>query len=287
MTPTHHAAQVRWTLQPAQLSAWLEACGAAGAAAAPAGTCLAPRAEAAAVLAPPMAAVLGTVPLVATPLLRTLQFDGSVEAGAPLLHGDEELVWTRPLRVGELLWAGGEVAARARSAAGLAVRLVARLRSGDGATVMQSSSSLLFARGTRAVPTRRGHAAPPSHATQVARWQVPLDQPERYAAASGDDNPLHLDDAAAQALGLARRPLHGMCSLACAAHHLARHRAALGAGAGSLRRLRARFRAPVYPGDTLTLYADAAEGGDAPWRFVVVNDVGDEVLARGAAAFAP
>lgn len=286
MTQTHRAAEVRWTLQPAQLAAWLAACETAGAFAVPRpGEDKVPSPIAGAVV-PPMAAVLGTVPLVATPLLRALQAEGSVEPGAPLLHGDEEVVWTRALRVGEPLWAGGEVAARARSAAGLAVRLVARLRTLDGATVMESSSSLLFARGARGFAARRVQAAVPPSATEVARWRVPVDQPERYAAASGDDNPLHLDDAAAQALGLQRRPLHGMCSLACAAHRLAGYGGIVRAGGGALRRLRARFRAPVYPGDALALYATPG-GGDAAWRFVVVNDGGDEVLARGAADFGP
>lgn len=36
----------------------------------------------------------------------------------------------------------------------------------------------------------------------------------RYARVSGDDNPLHLDDAVAQKIGLAAPPVHGMKLLA-------------------------------------------------------------------------
>jgi acyl dehydratase len=37
----------------------------------------------------------------------------------------------------------------------------------------------------------------------------------RYAAVSGDDNPLHLDAEAAKAAGLAGPPIHGMLMLSC------------------------------------------------------------------------
>src|ERR1700732_1583845 len=37
----------------------------------------------------------------------------------------------------------------------------------------------------------------------------------RYAAVSGDDNPLHLDPEAAKAAGLAGPPVHGMLMLSC------------------------------------------------------------------------
>jgi acyl dehydratase len=37
----------------------------------------------------------------------------------------------------------------------------------------------------------------------------------RYAAVSGDDNPLHLDPNAARAAGLAGPPVHGMLMLSC------------------------------------------------------------------------
>lgn len=271
MTRTHRAAEVRWTLQPAQLSAWLDACGVHAA----------PDAA-----APPMAAVLATVPHVATPLLRELQHGGAVQPGTPLLHGDEQVVWHHDLKVGERYLTGGEIAAQAYSRAGLAVRLLARLHAADGALVVEAASALLFARHTGdadadARPVAAASANTGAAGPEVARWVVGLDQPERYAAASGDDNPLHLDDAAARRLGLRARPLHGMCTLAGAAHHLT----SIVGPHVALRRLRARFRAPVHPGDTLVLHAAPARGAPG-WRFLVRNGVGETVLARGAAEFA-
>ena len=69
----------------------------------------------------------------------------------------------------------------------------------------------------------------------------------RYAEASGDRNPLHLDDAAARAAGFPGVIAHGMLTMGHLATCLTRW---LG-GPGALERLTAPFRAPVFPGETL------------------------------------
>lgn len=69
----------------------------------------------------------------------------------------------------------------------------------------------------------------------------------RYAEASGDRNPLHLDDAAARAAGFPGVIAHGMLTMGHLATCLTRW---LG-GPEALERLTAPFRAPVFPGETL------------------------------------
>lgn len=68
----------------------------------------------------------------------------------------------------------------------------------------------------------------------------------RYAEASGDHNPLHTDPAFARAAGLDGVIAHGMLVMGL----LGRLADGL-AGPGALRELRARFRAPTRPGETL------------------------------------
>jgi acyl dehydratase len=81
-------------------------------------------------------------------------------------------------------------------------------------------------------------------------YPVAEDQTERYAAASGDHFEIHLDDAAARAVGLPGRIVHGLCTMAFAG------RAVLEAAGvedpGAVRRLAVRFSAPVFPGGTVT-----------------------------------
>lgn len=68
-----------------------------------------------------------------------------------------------------------------------------------------------------------------------------------YAEASGDDNPLHQDDAAAVAAGFPGIIAHGMFTMA----HLASCLVRWVGDPAALRRLRAAFRAPVYMGETI------------------------------------
>ncbi|MGA7656710.1 MAG: MaoC family dehydratase [Methylocella sp.] len=66
----------------------------------------------------------------------------------------------------------------------------------------------------------------------------------RYAAVSGDDNPLHLDPEAAKAAGLAGPPVHGMLMLSCFEPLIMGWRRDL-----FIARLSAKFLRPVLAGD--------------------------------------
>ena len=70
----------------------------------------------------------------------------------------------------------------------------------------------------------------------------------RYAAVSGDDNPLHLDDALATKIGLAAPPVHGMKLLAAFEPMLANWRDDL-----TLVGLSAKFIQPILRGETVKL----------------------------------
>ena len=70
----------------------------------------------------------------------------------------------------------------------------------------------------------------------------------RYAGAVGDFNPIHLDDAFAVAAGLPSVIAHGPLSLALILDVVVAQ-----VGAGALRSFDARLRAPVFPGDELTV----------------------------------
>ncbi|MCX7899017.1 MAG: MaoC/PaaZ C-terminal domain-containing protein [Methylocystis sp.] len=70
----------------------------------------------------------------------------------------------------------------------------------------------------------------------------------RYADASGDDNPLHHDDALALKIGLAAPPVHGMKLLASFEPMLKAWRPDL-----ALARLAGKFVQPILRGETITL----------------------------------
>jgi acyl dehydratase len=68
-----------------------------------------------------------------------------------------------------------------------------------------------------------------------------------YADASGDRNPLHLDDDVARAAGFDRPIAHGMLTMG----HLASALVAWAGDAGAVARMRVQFRAPVLVGETV------------------------------------
>lgn len=72
--------------------------------------------------------------------------------------------------------------------------------------------------------------------------------PARYAAASGDHNPIHIDDGAARDAGLPGVVVHGMCVLAVVAGTVRRVLAR-----GHLTRLACRFVRPVVPGENIAI----------------------------------
>lgn len=72
-------------------------------------------------------------------------------------------------------------------------------------------------------------------------YSLTRDDLRRYAAASGDPNPVHLDDDAAAAAGFPGVVAHGMLTLALAARALEEW----AGGDGRVRELRAKFTRPV------------------------------------------
>lgn len=68
-----------------------------------------------------------------------------------------------------------------------------------------------------------------------------------YADASGDQNPLHQDDAFARSVGFPGIIAHGMFTMA----HLASCLVGWTGDPAALKRLRVQFRAPVFMGETI------------------------------------
>jgi acyl dehydratase len=87
---------------------------------------------------------------------------------------------------------------------------------------------------------------------QVPELKVTPDKylPHRYAGASGDFNPIHIDDEFAKAVGLPRNILHGLYSMGL----VAKANAALAGGdPRALKRLSVQFRGMGMPEQEITV----------------------------------
>jgi acyl dehydratase len=117
----------------------------------------------------------------------------------------------------------------------------------------------------------------------VLKKQVTLEQIRAYAAASGDHNPIHLDDTFARSAGLPGVIAHGMLTMAFANQLVTDW---LG-DRSLLKRLQGRFAGMVLPEDELTCSGTVAHVEDERRRVlinvVVSNQRGEKVFTKGVA----
>jgi acyl dehydratase len=102
----------------------------------------------------------------------------------------------------------------------------------------------------------------------------------RYAGASGDFNPIHIDEDFARQVGLPGRILHGLWSMA----QVARAQTDAGGGPQALRRLSVNFRAVGVPEQELTVTGTVAEVRDGIAVVHTVAEQGGKAIIRNAEA---
>ena len=107
---------------------------------------------------------------------------------------------------------------------------------------------------------------------QIPELSVTPDKylPHRYAGASGDFNPIHIDNEFAQQVGLPRNILHGLYSMAQVARANA---AAAGGDPRKLKRLSVQFRGMGFPEQEITVSGTVKEERDG---HVVVDTVAEQ-----------
>jgi acyl dehydratase len=102
----------------------------------------------------------------------------------------------------------------------------------------------------------------------------------RYAGASGDFNPIHIDEDFATSVGLPGRILHGLWTMA----QVARAQTEAAGGPESLRRLKVQFRGMGFPEQEITVTSTVRERVDG--EVVVSCDAeqgGKRIIRNGEA----
>jgi acyl dehydratase len=113
--------------------------------------------------------------------------------------------------------------------------------------------------------------------------QIDTDQTYRYAEASGDNMPIHLDEEVAKSVGLPGIIIHGLCTMAFTSWGAIQ---TLADGDPSrLKRFAVRFSRPVLPGQeiTTTFWAAGEANGNQVFGFETRNGDGDVVIKDGLA----
>jgi acyl dehydratase len=193
------------------------------------------------------------------------------------VHAAQDSIFHAPFRAGMRLTTTSRIAfARATSAGALVVTKLESRDADAGTPVVTSWSTAImrnvaFAGPMEAAPPADMPATPPSAATGPA-LTIPTARtlPHLYSEAARIWNPIHTERAVALAAGLPDIIIHGTITWALAAK-------ALG-DMTKLRRLSARFRAPIIPGERFTVL------GAGP-AFTAMTQNGAIALSDGIAVF--
>jgi len=208
----------------------------------------------------------GTAPhLLAFPLHLALMADGRFPfPPVGLVHVRNRITASRPIEATEPL----DVAVRATPAEphprGQVFSLVTEV-SADGERVWEEHSTMLHRDGSsNGGGSGAGPLASTTELTDCANWQLPEDLGRRYAAVSGDRNPIHLHAYTAKLFGFPRAIAHGMWTKA-------RCLAALAPTLPASYSVEVQFRKPILlPGRVS--FAQATSGGRTDFAVRGVRD---------------
>ena len=224
---------------------------------------------------------LKAVPTFATVITFPIRFLAQSGVNfARVVHGEQAVVFHRTIPP------EGEATASSRVAAiydkgekGAILILETALKDAEGPLATLTSAIFARADGGFGGPSD-GEAAP--HAIPERAADLSLDFPTRPDQAllyrlCGDRNPLHADPAFAKMVGFPRPILHGLCTFGITC------RAVLQAYAGfdpaRLKSHQARFSAPVFPGETVSV--DLWRDGDVVAFEARVKDREAVVIKNG------
>jgi acyl dehydratase len=219
--------------------------------------------------------------------------DGAIRGARGGVHGEHDVFFHQSARPGmELRWTSLTHCATVTGAGTMVTQRIVLIDEAD-TPVIEHLWSTLYIGG--AIDAPLGPALPDHTFPEHARahplgsydFDVTGDQTFRYAGASTDHGPVHVDDEAARSVGFPSKFLQGLCTLAMCSGAVVR--VAADGDPQSLRRFAGRFASPVFPRSTLTVDVfDAGTTSDGA-RVVAfeANSNGATVVKHGRAEFAP
>lgn len=186
---------------------------------------------------------------------------------AGLVHVANTMTLHRPVLASEQLRLQVRAEGLRPHPRGAVFDLVEEVQVGDELVWQGRSSYLAKGAVMPGEPAAAGRIEVP-HRPPSQQWRLPADLGRRYAAVSGDVNPIHLHSATARLFGFRRPIAHGMWTHARAV-------AALGGGVPAAHTLQVQFTRPI-PLPSRVDFATIVE--DAGRRFAVVNQDGKPYL---------
>lgn len=211
------------------------------------------------------------------------------EVAMRVVHGEQDFRFRRPIVPGDVLSSRVKPIGYASAANGTTLCFLLETRDAQDEVVNEQYMTAFF-RGVDAGETI-GELAPGHKFDETLREQAPVakvtahmddDQTFRYAPASGDPMPIHLDEEAAKMAGLPGIIIHGLCTQAFTSWAVVQEVA--GGDSSRLKRLAVRFAKPVLPGQDITTTIWRAGSEDGVTTYAFETKVGADVVIKDGLA---
>jgi acyl dehydratase len=239
-------------------------------------------ARAGGIVAPPMYAVVLTWPSI-------LGVIGDPDLRADvvrLLHGEQDMEFIRPIRPGDKIASVAKVASIETKASGETLVIEINAKNAAGKDVNRTLFNAFIRGGGRGGLDARIAEPDRGEPILAVSQQVDRDQTYRYKDASGDFNPIHIDENFAKMAGLPGIIVHGLCTMAFTSKVMIDQ--LCGGDPVKLKRLRVRFTRPVLPGQMITtkVWPDGERDQRKIFAFETYNPDGRAVIRGGLAEVA-
>jgi acyl dehydratase len=206
-----------------------------------------------------------------------------------LVHGEQDMEFPNPVRPGDVITATAKILSIEAKSTGETMTIELNATNQKGQPV-QKTLFIIFMRGTRnrdastePRPVEPDRGEPLFSVAQT----IDKDQTFRYKEASGDPNPIHVDENVAKMAGLPGIIVHGLCTMAFTSKVAIEK--LCGGDPTRLKRLRVRFSRPVLPGQTITtkVWPNGDRNGRKVFAYETFNPDGQAVIKGGVAEVAP
>lgn len=198
------------------------------------------------IIAPPMFGVV-----FAAPAMAQAMFDADLNANiAMLVHGEQDMYFLKPVRPGDTIKTTAEIASIEDKGSGELLTVETTSLNQVGDLVLRARYGLFIRGGGSGKKAERPPEPQKGETILSQKMHVKPDQSYIYAEASGDHNPIHIDENFAKSVGLPGIILQGLCTMAFVSKAVIDEY--LKRDPLKLRRLKVRFSKPVLPNDDLT-----------------------------------
>ncbi len=231
--------------------------------------------------------VLFPVTMVVVPL-KEMVTDNTLNLDiSRMVHGEQEILYFRPLKLWDKIKTKLELESIDVKESGDI--LWAKINgSTEDELVFEIRAGMFFRKqrkGFKQIKPKVKEVTIEKQIIITKQMKVNSDQSVRYATASGDDNPIHLDKDIALAVGLPDIILHGLCTMAFAIQTIVDGLA--GGYPAKVKGVKTRFSKPVFMNNTLTTEGWLLEEKETSKiiGFETKNESGEVVLKFGSVEF--